>query len=868
MLRGNEDKHSLMIPLKLSLRNFMSYRENVPVLDLEGIHVACLCGDNGHGKSALLDAITWALWGQARAKSDDDLIHHTQTEMEVELEFQSGSERYRVLRKRAKGKRPGQAGQSMLDLQVNNAGHWRSIAGNGLRETQQGIINLLRLDYETFINSALLLQGRADEFTARRPAERKDVLASILGLSLYERLEEKAKERAKTREDEESRLQRSIEDLGRELERKPEYESEVSRARTDMDALEAERQARESVAAGLRLRVKDLEFKRQELAQSEARMAQEEKERRYWEDQADQHLKRLKAIREALAQQDEVETGYAGLVALRKTSEELGRKAQSLLALGRRRAALQSALDKARNDVVLQEARARDELGRLEKQAAQADDIQKARGQAAERLDALARRHEEFLAGRERLGELALRLQSLRSDQSRLREEIADLQNKLSLLDSEGAKCPVCQQDLSEADRGRLRHDFQIQVRQRQQATAEAAAAMTRTEKDRKSSEAALAQEEAASRRDTALAQGQMAAAERDLSQAQEAGSQAQDARVRWNALKARLQAEDFAHGERESLAKVDAEIAALAYDEAEHQTAQGRLQELAPYEARWQRLKRAQELLPQEEVALSQAQQQAAQRVASVRSLTEGVAALKEQTRGLPEASAQLSQAEVDLKSILAQREAASRRLGAAQAQLERCQSLEQARASHEKALRQASQERGIYDELALAFSHRGIPALIIESVLPEMEAEANRLLSRMTGGRMFLKLEATRPRKAGKGEPIETLDILISDELGTRGYEMFSGGEAFRINLAVRIALSRLLARRAGAPLPILVIDEGFGTQDVAGRDAIVEAITSIQDDFEKVLVITHIEELKDAFPVRIEVTKTEAGSTFTIT
>ena len=73
-----------MIPLKLQLRNFMSYRENVPPLLFDGFKVACLSGDNGHGKSALLDAITWALWGKARAKSEDELIHHGKLEMEVE----------------------------------------------------------------------------------------------------------------------------------------------------------------------------------------------------------------------------------------------------------------------------------------------------------------------------------------------------------------------------------------------------------------------------------------------------------------------------------------------------------------------------------------------------------------------------------------------------------------------------------------------------------------------------------------------------------------------------------------------------------------------------------------------------------------
>ena len=154
----------------------------------------------------------------------------------------------------------------------------------------------------------------------------------------------------------------------------------------------------------------------------------------------------------------------------------------------------------------------------------------------------------------------------------------------------------------------------------------------------------------------------------------------------------------------------------------------------------------------------------------------------------------------------------------------------------------------------------------MLIDTAIPELDEHANELLTRMTDGRMHVKLEMQRPRRGGG--MAETLDIKISDELGTRGYELYSGGEAFRINFALRIALSRLLARRAGAKLQTLVIDEGFGSQDVDGRDRLVDAIKAIQDDFEKILVITHIAELKDVFPVRIEVSKTPAGSVIALT
>ena len=70
-------------------------------------------------------------------------------------------------------------------------------------------------------------------------------------------------------------------------------------------------------------------------------------------------------------------------------------------------------------------------------------------------------------------------------------------------------------------------------------------------------------------------------------------------------------------------------------------------------------------------------------------------------------------------------------------------------------------------------------------------------------------------------------------------------------------------MLAQRAGARLQTLVIDEGFGSQDADGRQRLIEAINLVRPEFERILVITHLEEMKDAFPARIEVEKTPRGS-----
>ncbi len=178
-----------MIPETLRLRNYLSHRETE--IDFKGLHLAVLVGPNGAGKSSLLDAITWVLWGESRAAygQEEQLIHHGETFVEVELvfrlPFRNGLEqRYRVLRRRElKGRR---SSQSVLDFQVEGERGWQSLNGNSTRETQNRIIRELHLDHKTFINSAYLRQGHADEFLALDPAERKRILGNILGLEQWE----------------------------------------------------------------------------------------------------------------------------------------------------------------------------------------------------------------------------------------------------------------------------------------------------------------------------------------------------------------------------------------------------------------------------------------------------------------------------------------------------------------------------------------------------------------------------------------------------------------------------------------------------------------------------------------------------------
>jgi exonuclease SbcC len=263
-----------MIPLTLALHNFMPYRDPAP-LDFSGIHIACLAGDNGAGKSALLDAMTWALWGKARARRDDELIHQGQTEMSVEFTFALAGNTYRVVRQRKAGSR----GAGALDLQIQTPeGSFRTLAEPTMRETQNKITGLLKLDYDTFINSSFLLQNRADEFTIKTPAERKQVLSDILGLEQWEVYEERAKERVQQIAADIERIKTELDRIDEELAQRPRYEVELSSARAAVITLGDRLRQAEEAWQRIQSDQRDAGHLDAQLAELATRVAQAERE--------------------------------------------------------------------------------------------------------------------------------------------------------------------------------------------------------------------------------------------------------------------------------------------------------------------------------------------------------------------------------------------------------------------------------------------------------------------------------------------------------------------------------------------------------------------------------------------------------------
>lgn len=161
-----------------------------------------------------------------------------------------------------------------------------------------------------------------------------------------------------------------------------------------------------------------------------------------------------------------------------------------------------------------------------------------------------------------------------------------------------------------------------------------------------------------------------------------------------------------------------------------------------------------------------------------------------------------------------------------------------------------------------ALEQAHERIPVLILESSIPLLESEANRILEQIASSGMRVRLETQKALKSRDGLA-ETLDIVVRDVHGERAYENYSGGEKFRLDLALRVGLSKLLSHRAGARIETLVIDEGLGSLDEDGLAQLRECLVALEADFPLVLVVTHVEAMKSTFPSQLVVHKTAEGS-----
>jgi len=846
----------------------MCYGEDVPSLNLEPVHIACISGDNGYGKTALLDAITWAIWGKARAKTQDELVNVARNTMFVELDFFAGESRYRVTRTYTKG-RGASSGKSELNLSIIIGNTVTSLMANTIRETEEKIVNLLNMDYETFINTSYLKQGDSNRFTSSRPTDRKKILADLLDLSYYERLESASKQHSR-------QLQNDVEVQQSVIEHKSSTVQEKELILERLETYKKESQNLLSEEQSLSKELEDLNQKRQtllvEISNKKTMVDQidtSEKEIGMMLVQEMRWKKELGELKILLSRSEEIQSTYKEYQDLRS---EYGRSSTLI-----------SDFHKINAEKIVIEKTIAIETLKLESQISNksnriktdlqplVDGIPKLLREINLANTTLQNLEIEFSETEHLLNKanaMSEKVTILQISNKTLLTQMSDSRNRFDMINHAEATCPLCLQSLSTGNKQHIREGLQSEGKTSKveyESNLEKIQALT----DRKNE--IINQNEL---QQTILVRKKTETGKIQYDLMNQLGK-SEDSSIELSSLKLNLvqmeeelNSERFCSEELTRLKILDSKLKKLEDTEKNHSHLESKLESLSPY------------------LELHAQLQGSRDRLLSVTQSVEDTKSIRE-ARQLQTETWKLEL--VRIEKILTEEWGFDQKINLIQSKIKKVkgQSLnavtmrEQARYQIEQIVKaeediksmeleifKTNENVQLYEELASAFGRNGIQALMIERAVPMLENTAKELLARLSDNKMTIKLELKEGRiDRATGLPSEELNITISDEQGTRSYETFSGGETFRIDFAIRIAMSKLLASRSGSPLPILFIDEGFGSQDTIGQGRLIEVIQSISEDFEKIIVITHVDSMKENFDQQIEISKTEYGSVFTL-
>ena len=773
---------------RVKLLNFRQHADTEIVL---GDGITAVIGPNGAGKTTLLEAIAWAFYGAPAARGSRDSLRWNRaparSAVRVEVDFSLGPHEYRTVRT-----------LYGADLYLDRGD---APVANSQQEVTAAIQRLLGMTREEFFNTYFTGQKDLAVMAAMGPTERGRFLSRVLGYEKLRTAQDQLRERRSALRGELQGLERGLGDpaeLERERTAALERRAAAARAREAADAAwrhAAERRDREGPAwteiVKRRESVLSLDGERR-LAEQRVEEARRDFER------LDREMAEALTARSRL---DELRPRLEAVAPLREELDRLEREAQ---AAGRRRTL----------------------TGQLDELRRQATRLEERRTALSEAPAALERAQAEYEAARQALAERQGEEEKTRTEWVRARQEAEtrraaladqyrDLQVHRESIVTAGPDgvCPTCKRPLEEeyagvlATLGRQLEEIEINgkyFRQRIQQLAD--------EPD-----------------EVRAVQEAVRAAGRTAEEASEALG---TARARAREL-ADVQEELGRLAER--LRETEQTIASLPerYDADRHEAVRTQLKALEAVgsQAAEYRVKaaRAEQLVQEAEAA----ERVLSEREAAVRSLTETIADLgfseerfAEARERYERAEAQVREAELVLEGRKGDFRAAEEALASAERRLRE-------RAARAVRADEVRRDLHLHDELDRAY--QDLRGELNAQLRPELSDIASEFLSDLTDGR-YHELELD-----------EQYRILVLEDGEPK--PVISGGEEDIAHLVLRLAISQMVAERAGQPLSLLVLDEIFGSLDEARRQHVVGLLRRLADRFPQVVLITHIESVRDS-------------------
>lgn len=776
--------------MRLNALRLQNFRQHADTQIAFAPGLTGIIGPNGAGKSTILEAIAWAIYGNPAARGTRDSIRFNRAgprdPVRVELDFDLGKHRYRVCR-----------GLTSAELFLDASPTPIATSLTGVTELLQRRLGMSRTE---FFNTYFTGQKELDVMAAMGPSDRARFLSRVLG---YERL-------------------RVAQDLVKDRRREIIAESSGLRsAMPDADAIM--RAVRE---AELRVQTAATRFQEALETLANVRRSSEEFAPRWIDAQRsrEQLLDTLAELRVAegdeaahARDQERIEREYAGVQEARTELEHIAHEIAPLAALadefqryemlareeGRRRTL-------ADTQKVLAEdlARFQERLERIEHEVALEESL-------TEQLDAQRRlerdtdgdleaRRTEWVRDRQ---EAETKRDSYRAQY----KELQDQKEKLIELGEEGT-CPTCTRPLGSAYRGVL---DQLEE-QMETIKVDGRYYSTRLEQ-----------------------LGEMPADIRVLDERRNAlrhavqGLERQLARVQ-SAVAERQQLVREIHHKSQQYETVVAELAAVptGYDPDRHEELQRETSRFAPLNERAARLEAQIERetgLADERTRVIEIRDQLRARIAALSARRDAVRFSEREFAELRETHERLA---AELRTAELSHAGAAVEVEAVIAAEERAK---QAKGEFDRAQRQLEalqRDRRLHDELDRAFSD--LRTDLNFELRPELSEIASGFLGQLTDDRYTeLKLD-------------DEYNVRVLEEGAVK--TVLSGGEEDLANLVLRLAISQMIADRAGLNFSLLVLDEVFGSLDEARRQQVVDLLRRLHDRFEQVIVITHVESVRD--------------------
>ena len=764
-----------------------------------------IIGSNGAGKSSLVEAIAWVLYGNEVARTGKEEIKRdsaSKTDVcRVILDFQLHGDNYHVVRELR-----GVSGAGEASLFINN-----QVAAKGVTAVNELVEKTLKMDWKSFLTSFFARQKELNALTDYQPHKRKEVLARMLGIEDIEYSIQNL--RADKRD-----LETKLETARGFLKDKLELEQQKLQKEKGLNELKAKKE-------NLELDLKVLQVKYKELTAAVDSLKQKSEQYKQLNEKINLKKTESKGLEEQITKKMADKCRISSLIPeseilkpevekyeITKSAldgyEQLKLKSQQKQNYQEQydKSLKETAQGRARIQILLKEILLEPELRRnLECHKSKINQIE---------------------------SDLETRQQNFSSLQAELRswlDQSSKLKGQLEKIEKLGPQsiCEFCLRPLGK-DFEDIREHIQGEFRKLEMKIAECGQRKSEEEKVinqlKKSKVEILFQKEKleAEHKNKMKSQGEYENLEKQVKEKDEQIAN----------LRSKLE-----------------ELGGVNYDSQQHLQLKAKLELIEKNKEKFQELNQKIKELPLVEKEIAELTQREQIILGEVQKLEVELIQLafeepvfKQKSVELENMRQKVFDLQLSVKDLIYQERLILQERESLEKQIEQNVTLE-------KEIKSLELERLYLEKLSLILTDFKLH--LIGRIRPTLARVAKQLLAEMTEGK-YSDLELD-----------ENYETLIYDNGQKFALERFSGGEKDLANLCLRLAISRMIAESSGAEFSFIILDEVFGSQDIQRKENILKALATLKGRFRQIFLITHIEDIKDSVDNLITVVENEDGT-----